>query len=456
MTRIDDPAAASPAMSAPLGPRSATSGPGVAPGVARRPEAEVPRSLRRFLALDDFEPAARRRLPRQIYGYYAGAAETNQARDDSRRAFGNLAFVPRVLADVSRRSTVATLFGETYRLPVGIAPMGLSGLSTFEGDLVLARGARAEGVPMVVSATSILPLERLAAEGGARWFQTYLPGEPERIAAMVARVAAAGFDTLVLTVDVPVAGNRENNTRNGFSIPLRPSLRLLLDGLSHPTWSLATFARTFRAGMPHMENMDAHRGPPLLSRDLVRAIGLRDGLSWGHVELIRRQWRGRFVLKGILSAADAREARHRGVDAVWVSNHGGRQLDAALAPLYALPAIRAEAGDMAVLYDGGVRRGTDVLKALALGADFVFLGRPFLFAAAAAGEAGLRHALGLLGAEIDRDMAMLGITAIGDLEPAHLSDARPRHVGVPLPDPNRGTARFDRAGAPVPRRQEPP
>ena len=150
---------------------------------------------------------------------------------------------------------------------------------------------------MVVSATSIMRLERLAAEGGARWFQAYLPGEPARIAAMVDRVAAAGFDTFVLTVDVPVPANRENNTRTGFSIPLRPSLRLLVDGLAHPAWSLGTFARTLRAGMPHMENMDAHRGPPILSRDLVRAVGKRDGLSWDHVDLIRR-WRGRLVLKG--------------------------------------------------------------------------------------------------------------------------------------------------------------
>ncbi|RYB06087.1 alpha-hydroxy-acid oxidizing protein [Lichenibacterium ramalinae] len=395
-------------------------------GVARRPDEAVPRPLRRFLALDDFVPAARQRLPRQIYGYYAGAAETNQSRDDNRRAFRDIAFVPTVLADVSRRSTAATLFGQPYRFPFGISPMGLSGLACFEGDLVLARAARAEAIPMVVSATSIMRLERLAAEGGARWFQAYLPGEPERIAAMVDRVAAAGFDTFVLTVDVPVPANRENNTRTGFSIPLRPSLRLLLDGLTHPDWSVGTFARTLRAGMPHMENMDAHRGPPILSRDLVRAVGKRDGLSWDHVDLIRRRWRGRFVLKGVLSAADAAEAARRGVDAVWVSNHGGRQLDGALAPLHALPAIKAAAGAMTVLFDSGVRRGTDVLKALALGADFVFLGRPFLFAAAAAGEAGVRHAVGLLGAEVERDMALLGVTDVGTLGPQHLCDAHPR------------------------------
>ena len=395
-------------------------------GAARRPDDAVLPRLRRFLALDDFEAAARRRLPRQIYGYYAGAAETNQSRDDNRRAFRDLAFVPQALRDVSRRATGVTLFGERYRLPFGIAPMGLSGLSTFEGDLVLARAARADAIPMVVSATSIMPLERLAEEGGARWFQAYLPGEPGRIAAMVDRVAAAGFDTFVLTVDVPVPANRENNTRTGFSIPLRPSLRLALDGLTHPVWSLGTFARTLSAGMPHMENMDARRGPPILSRDLVRAVGQRDGLSWDHVALIRRRWRGRLVLKGILSPDDARAARARGVDGVWVSNHGGRQLDGAVASLHALPAVKDAAGDMAVLFDSGVRRGTDVLKALALGADLVFLGRPFLYAAAAAGLAGVRHAVGLLGAEVERDMALLGVNAVGELGRGHLCDAHPR------------------------------
>ncbi len=406
------------------------------PGVAaittearREPDELVPPRLRGYLALDDFEPAARRRLPRQIYGYYAGAAETNQSRDQNRDAFRRIAFVPDTLRDVSGRSTGATLFGERYRFPFGISPMGLSGLSCFEGDLVLARAARAESIPMAMSATSIMPLERAAAEGGARWFQAYLPGEPERILAMVDRVARAGFDTFVLTVDVPVPGNRENNVRTGFSIPLRPSLKLLADGIAHPRWSVGTFGRTLRAGMPHMENMDARRGPPILSRDLVRAIGRRDGLSWDHVALIRERWRGRFVLKGVLAPGDAREAAARGVDAVWVSNHGGRQLDGALAPLHALPAVKAAAGGMAVLFDSGVRRGGDVLKALALGADFVFLGRPFLFAAAAAGGDGVRHAVRLLGAEVERNMAMLGVEGVGDVARRHVCDAHPRLDG---------------------------
>ncbi len=389
------------------------------PGANRvdpRKASGVPRRLRRFLALDDFEPVARSRLPRQIYGYYAGAAERNHAHADNFSAFADLCFVPRTLADVSGRSIATALFGETYAAPFGIAPMGLSALSTFEGDIALAREAAAAGVPSVMSATSLVPLEEVAAKVPGRWFQAYLPGEDDRIIAMVDRVAKAGFGTFVLTVDVPVSANRENNVRTGFTTPLKPSLRLAFDGMTHPRWLLETWAATFwRRGVPHFENMDAFRGPPILSSSVVRAIGKRDGLAWRHVALIRERWRGRFLLKGILSAEDARLAREAGVDGIIVSNHGGRQLDGAAAPMRVLPEIAAAVPDLPVLLDGGVRRGTDVLKALALGARFVFIGRPFLFAAAAAGSAGIGHAIQLMKDEIDRDMAMLGTRTIAEV-----------------------------------------
>jgi L-lactate dehydrogenase (cytochrome) len=226
-------------------------------------------------------------------------------------------------------------------------------------------------------------------------------------------VARAGFETLVLTVDTAVGANRENNVRNGFSTPLKPSLRLAFDGLVRPGWLLGTAARTvLRHGVPHFENSYATRGAPILSRNVLRDFGLRDHLSWEHVDLIRRAWRGRLVLKGVLAPEDARRAREAGVDGVIVSNHGGRQLDGAVSPLRVLPDIAAEAGGMAVMMDGGVRRGNDVLKALALGADFVFVGRPFLYAAAIGGETGVLRAIGILSEEVDRNMALLGITSL--------------------------------------------
>ncbi|MER2537368.1 MAG: alpha-hydroxy acid oxidase [Rhizobiaceae bacterium] len=402
-------------------PASAASGEKIVVA-SRSAAAPDSRLATRFLSLDDFQHAAKRHLPRQIFGYYAGAAETEQSLKANRASFQDLSFVPRVLANVAGRSTATRLFDTEYRLPFGIAPMGLSGLSTFQGDMVLARAALAENIPMIVSATSIMPLERLAAEGGARWFQAYLPGETERIDAMVDRVARAGFHTFVLTVDLPVPANRENNVRSGFSIPLKPSLRLFVDGVLHPSWTIGTFLKTVRHGLPRFENMDAFRGPPLLSRNLERQIGARDQLDWSHVARIRDRWKGRFVIKGLLSAADAARARESGVDGIIVSNHGGRQLDGAVAPMRVLHEIVEEKGAMTVMIDGGFRRGSDVLKALASGADFVFVGRPFLMSAVL-GLGGVRHAISLLADEVGRNMAMLGVNRLKELDPSFLRKA---------------------------------
>ncbi|WP_375461770.1 alpha-hydroxy acid oxidase [uncultured Enterovirga sp.] len=392
-----------------------------AQGVAQRGATpRLPRRLQSVLALQDFDLAGRRHLPRAVYGFIAGAAETDSAMRHSREAFTDYAFLPRVLADVSGRSQATTLFGRRYAAPFGVAPMGASALAAYRGDLVLAQGASAANLPMIVSGASLIRLEEIR-EVGAHWYQAYQPGEPDRIEALVDRVAAAGYETFVLTVDLPVPGNRENNVRSGYSMPLKPTPRLVWDAIWHPEWLFGTWLKTMRLhGMPHFENMDATRGPPILSKNLVRNIGRRDQLSWEHVALIRRRWKGNLVLKGILSPADARLAREHGVDGIIVSNHGGRQLDYAVSPLRVLSEIAADAGPMTVMLDGGIRRGTDVLKALALGAKFVFLGRPFLFAAAIGGEAGVRHAIGILSEEIDRNLALLGLRDISGVGPDHL------------------------------------
>jgi L-lactate dehydrogenase (cytochrome) len=402
----------------------------------QRQISRVPRRLQRILALDDFEASAKRYLPRPIFGFVAGGAETGASLDGNRAAFTAHRFVPRVLRDTSDRSQMTSLLGRRMAAPFGIAPMGGAILAAFEADLVLAASAKRIGIPFVLSASSQIPMEDVARAGDAVWFQAYLPGEPKRIEALVRRASMAGFETLVLTVDLPVPGNRENNIRNGFSLPLQPSARLAWDGIIRPRWLLGNVARTLLSkGMPHFENMDATRGPPILSRNLVRAVGRRDGLSWSHVDLIRSQWKGKLILKGILSGGDARLAKEAGADGVIVSNHGGRQLDSAIAPLDALADVAREAGDMAVMIDGGIRRGTDVLKALALGAHFVFLGRPFLYAAAIAGERGVAHAAALLSEEIDRNMAMLGITTVAGMTPDLLASPlyTPRQSAAPGP-----------------------
>jgi L-lactate dehydrogenase (cytochrome) len=386
------------------------------PSTVQRAESAVPRSLRRYLSLDDFEATARRRLPKFLYGYISGAAETDAALADNRRAFEEYGFVPRVLRDVSGRDQTTTLFGKTYAAPFGIPPMGSAALCAYRGDVVLTRAAAAINVPMCLSASSLITLEDVRRENPSAWYQAYLAGDDARIEPLVDRVAAAGYDTFVVTADVPVPPNRENNIRNGFQVPLAITPRVAWDTVSHPHWLFGTWARTvMNYGMPHFENMDAQRGPPVLAKNLMRNIGKRDQLAWKHVELIRKRWKGKLVVKGLIAPDDARIARDSGVDGVIVSNHGGRQLDGTVSSLRTLPEIAADAGGMTVMLDGGIRRGTDVLKALALGARFVFIGRPLLYAAVVGGEAGVQRALTLLRDEIDRDMALLGIRSIGEI-----------------------------------------
>ncbi|HEY0164873.1 MAG TPA: alpha-hydroxy acid oxidase, partial [Sphingomicrobium sp.] len=387
---------------------------------ARQPAA-LPRRLTRILSLDDFESAVAGHLPRPIFSFVSSAAQDGHSLRANRAAYAEYSFVTRVLRDVSQRSQAAELFGRTYASPFGIAPLGLNALSAYRGDIVLARMAAEAGIPMVLSGSSLIRLEDVAAERAGAWFQAYLPGDEPRTVALVERVLEAGYTTLVLTLDTPVAANRENNVRAGFSIPLRPGLRLAWDGLSHPRWLFGTFLKTlWRHGMPHFENSYATRGVPILSPDVLRSYAERGHLHWGHLDRVRRLWPGKLVVKGVLCTDDARLAQAHGVDGVIVSNHGGRQLDGAVAPLYVLPRIVDACPGLTVMVDGGIRRGADVLKALALGAKFVFVGRPFGYAAALAGEAGVRHAIQLLRSEVDRDMGLLGITRLAELNASHL------------------------------------
>jgi L-lactate dehydrogenase (cytochrome) len=385
-------------------------------------QAGASRRIRNALSLDDFETLARRHLPVPLFAYIVGGSETNQSLTDNRRAFGEYYFRPHVLRDVSSRSSRKKIFDTEYDAPFGIAPMGISALMAYRGDIVLAAAATQSNIPMIMSGSSLIRLEEVAEVAPGSWFQAYLPGEPDRIDALIDRVAAAGFKTLVLTVDVAILPSRENNIRAGFSTPLRPSLRLAWQGISHPAWSIGTFGRTIMShGIPHFENSYATRGVPIIARSVTRDFGKRDHLNWEHLKQIRSRWKGRLVVKGIMREDDAAAAALAGVDGIIVSNHGGRQLDGTLSPLRALPRIAEAVGDrMTVMVDGGIRRGTDVLKALALGAEFVFVGRPFLYAAAVGGYAGVIKAASILGEQVRRDMALLGITGFDELSPDFL------------------------------------
>lgn len=381
--------------------------------------------LRRMLSLHDFEAAARRILPKPLYAYVSGAVEDGQSERGNRQAYDDYGFRPKVLVDVSRRSTRCTVLGREYAAPVGVAPMGIAALTSYRGDVMLARAAAEAGVPCIMSGSSLIRLETVMEAAPGTWFQAYLPGDGAQIAALIDRVAAAGVDTLVLTVDTPVAANRENNVRAGFSTPLRPGLGLAWQGVTHPRWLIGTFLRTLaRHGMPHFENNYATRGAPILSGNVLRDFSDRGHLNWQHVAAIRKTWKGRMVLKGILHPDDARAARAHGMDAVIVSNHGGRQLDGSVSPLHALPAIVDAAGGMDVMLDSGVRRGTDALKAMALGARCVFVGRPFNYAATVAGQRGVAHAIALIVEEIRRNMGLLGIVDLREVNQSLLQPGR--------------------------------
>lgn len=383
------------------------------------------KALQRFLSLHDFEKAARALLPAPLYAYVSGAVEDEESIAANRSAFKNYAFRPNVLVDVSNVDTSVTLFGVNYATPVGVAPMGIAAMTSYRGDIALAAAARRAGAMCIMSGSSLVRLEEVMAAAPGTWFQAYLPGQQAQIDALIQRVQHAGVEVLVLTVDTPVAANRENNIRAGFSTPLRPSAALAWEGLTHPRWLLGTFARTLlRHGMPHFENNYSTRGAPIVSSNVLRDFSDRAHLTWEHVARVRKMWKGPLVIKGILNVADLARARNIGADAVIVSNHGGRQLDGSVAPLLVLPEMIEAAGEFPVMLDSGVRRGTDVLKALALGARAAWIGRPFNYAATVGGEAGVLHALELIKQEVKRDMGLLGVASVAGIGRHHLCRSR--------------------------------
>jgi L-lactate dehydrogenase (cytochrome) len=367
--------------------------------------------------LADFEALARRKLPRQLFSYIHNGADDESSLRANRAAFERYAFVPRMLEGVARRSQQIELFGRSYQSPFGISPVGLSAMWCYRGDIVLARAAQESHIPCIMSGASLIRMEEVAAAAPNTWFQAYMPGDDARIADLLHRIASAGFKTLVVTVDLPVQVNPERYAKNGFSTPLQPSARLAWDGISHPRWLFGTFGRTLLAhGMPHFENWRAERGAPILSANVQRDMVARDHLSWEHFKVVRRLWNGPLIIKGVMRKEDALLAQNAGADGIIVSNHGGRQLDGALSPLDVLPEIVDAAPNLTVMMDSGIRRGTDVLKAMSLGAQCVFNGRSFNFAATAAGAAGIRHAIGILRTEVDRCMALLGINRLDEID----------------------------------------
>ena len=368
--------------------------------------------------IHDLRRLAQRRLPKVAWDYLERGAEDDITMTANRVALERILFRPRTLVDVSARSLQHTLFGKTYTAPFGIAPTGAAGLYCHDADVALARAAATAGVPFVLSTASFVAMERVAQEAaGSKWFQLYMSKDRAAAERLVKRALAAGFEALVVTTDVPVGANREYNLRNGFTIPFRINARNVVDGLLHPRWLTQVFLRTLLTdGVPRFRNVDSEEGGRIVSKDLSAFRARRDALDWSDIVWLRTIWPHKLLVKGILVAEDARLALAHGADGVVVSNHGGRQLDGARAAIDALPEIvDAVGGKIAVLFDSGVRRGADIVKALALGADFVFFGRATLYGASVGGEAGVVRALELLRSETDRVMALIGCTCVADL-----------------------------------------
>ncbi len=364
------------------------------------------------LSIGDLRRLARRRLPRSVFEFIDGGAEDELTLADNRAAFERRRIVPRVLVDVSKPDLHTDILGRTASAPFVIAPMGSCVLAWPQADLALARAAAACGIPYTLSTMATTSLERMAElVQGRLWFQLYVLRDQRLTDQLVDRAREADYEALVVTVDLPAGGKRERDLRNGISIPLRMSARQLVDVLAHPGWTL----RMIRGGLPRFENVRGMLGDESAGLTIAARVGqnLNAAYGWDDLARLRERWPRKLLVKGVEHPADAARLVGLGVDGIWVSNHGGRQLDGAIASADALPAIaEAVAGRVPLLIDSGVRRGVDALKALALGAQAVAIGRAALFGAAVAGESGVRRALQILTDELALSMKLAGVPAV--------------------------------------------
>ena len=373
------------------------------------------RRLSRALTVADLRAVARRRTPRAVFDYTDGAAEAESSLRRATEAFERVEFRPRVLRDVTKVDTTATMFGRPSALPLAFAPTGFTRMMHHQGERAVVRVAEAVGIPYALSTLGTTSIEDVAAAapGARKWFQLYVWRDRGAGKELVERALAAGYEALILTVDVPVAGARLRDARNRLTIPPSLTLRTVLDAATHPAWwfnLLSTEPLEF-ASLTSSEGTVAE----LINRMFDPSLTVRD------VEWLRETWSGPLIVKGIQHVDDARMVVDAGVDAIVVSNHGGRQLDRAPTPLEVLPAVVEAVGDRAeVLLDGGVRSGADVVAAVALGARACLVGRAYLYGLMAGGERGVRRAVDILAVEIARTLQLLGVAGVGGLEPEHV------------------------------------
>lgn len=368
-------------------------------------------------SIEDLRRRARTRLPRAVFDFFDGGAEDERALHANRATFCEHSLVPRILRNVADVSLDTCILGSRAAMPVIVAPTGAVGFGRRGGDVSIARAAARHGIPYSLSTSATASIEDIVAEAAPaqRWFQAYIFRKREITKQLIDRARNAGYEGLVITVDLPVGGKRERDFRNHFSIPFRFTPRNFLDFASHPKWAIPMLLH----GLPPMPNLagltDGLGGASAIASSVGRNYDA--SFAWQDLKAIREQWQGKLIVKGIVHVDDARRAADFGVDAISISNHGGRQLDAGIAPLTALPALVDAVGrEIEIYVDGGVRRGSDIVIALALGAKAVMVGRATLYGVCADGEAGATRALDILREELRRTMQLCGLARTSEID----------------------------------------
>lgn len=368
-------------------------------------------------SVSDYRTEAQRRLPKMVFDYLEGGADDESRLRHNRAAFDRWELRPRRLTDVSTRDQSIDLFDRRIPSPLVIAPTGLNDAFWPKGDLALARAAGKAGIPFALSTASNMSIEEVAkGADGDLWFQLYVVHR-DLARSIVKRARSASYSTLILTTDVAVNGFRERDLRNGFAMPVKASVRAALDGLSHPRWLWSYLSN----GMPQLKNFSTNDASDTASQAAVLRREMDASFNWDDLRRLRDEWPGKLLVKGIVTAEDAAQCIEVGADGVVVSNHGGRQLADLPVPLDVLPGISDLSANANVIFDSGIRRGTDVIKAIALGATAVMLGRATLYGLAAKGEVGVGDVIEIIQQEIDRTLALIGCSSISKLDGTYLS-----------------------------------
>ncbi len=381
----------------------------------------IERRLRRAASVEDLRRIAKRRLPGGVFDYIDGAAEDERTLRANQDAFADVTFRPRVLRGIEKVDISSTILGKPLDYPLVLAPTGFSRIADPQGELAVAHAAARAGLPYTLSTLSTRSIEEVrSVSDGRLWFQVYAWRDRGLVKEMIDRAAAAHYEALALTVDTAVLGRRERDVRRGFSLPPKIGPRTLVDGALHPSWTWA-FVRSEPIRFANVAGRDVGDGASPVSLSDYVSSQFDPALSWDDIDWLRSVWDGPIVVKGIQTVEDAIIAADRGVDAIALSNHGGRQLDGAPAifPLVA-PVADAVGGRIEIICDGGVRRGSDIAKAVAAGANAVMAGRAYLYGLGAAGERGVDRVLEWFRADLVRTMSLLGAASVADLDRSHI------------------------------------